>query len=120
MENSAKALIIAGAVLIAVLVSSLAVTLFSSAGQYSEGNRNQQYSVNITNFNARFDQYIGSNKSKSTVQKLLRLIESNNSDLGNVNISCNVIKIDSDAPSKKYNVTSTYNDEGYINHIEIN
>lgn len=72
MENAAKALLMAGGILIGVLLITLAVAIFSGVGTFSdEVNTNIQNKV-IYEFNAQFEIY---NKRKDlTAQDIVTII----------------------------------------------
>lgn len=59
MENATKALIMAAAVLIGVMILSLAVYLFMYLGSYAEGVENQNRENQISQFNSQFLSYQG-------------------------------------------------------------
>ena len=59
MENASKALIMAAAVLIGVMIISLAVYLFLYFGSYAEGVENQNNENQISQFNSQFLSYQG-------------------------------------------------------------
>lgn len=77
MENASKALIIAGAILIAILIVSLGVLVFSQfAGSAREAaNMDEQ---EIGQFNAQITPYLGPSVLSSQVNGLLQYCLSNN------------------------------------------
>ena len=75
MENASKALIIAGAILLAILIISLGILIYNQASGIVNGN--SMSDVEITQFNAQFTQYQGK-QSGSTVRALLQQVLSNN------------------------------------------
>ncbi len=75
MENASKALIIAGAILLAILIISLGILIYNQAAGIV--NSNSMSDVEITQFNAQFTQYQGT-QSGSTVRALLQEVLSNN------------------------------------------
>ena len=70
MENASKALIIAGAILLSILIISLGIMVYNNA-QDSVGNANLDQQE-IAAFNAQFTPYIGDNISASQVNSLIQ------------------------------------------------
>lgn len=77
MENASKALIIAGAILISILIISLGVIIYQQAAGVI--NNNAMSEVEVTQFNEPFLSYTGSNVRGANVNALLNKIQSNNS-----------------------------------------
>ena len=77
MENASKALIIAGAILISILLISLGILIYNQASNITSGD--QMSEVEITSFNSKFTQYQGK-KNGSQVKSLLQQIVSNNAN----------------------------------------
>ena len=75
MENASKALIIAGAILLAILIISLGILIYNQAAGIANGNAMSE--VEITQFNTQFTQYEG-RQSGTTVRSLLQKVISNN------------------------------------------
>jgi len=76
MENATKALLIAAAVLVAILIISLGLVVYNMASETID-------SVNfsgqeITAFNDKFEQYEGSNVRGSEVNAMLKTVLSSN------------------------------------------
>ena len=75
MENASKALIIAGAILLAILIISLGILIYNQAS--SVVNDNAMSQVEITQFNTQFTQYQGTQRG-SAVRSLFQEVLSNN------------------------------------------
>ena len=75
MENASKALIIAGAILLAILIISLGIMIYNQASGVV--NNNAMSEVDITSFNQKFTQYEGSQRG-TTIRALLQAVLSNN------------------------------------------
>ena len=75
MENASKALIIAGAILLAILIISLGILIYNQASGIVNGNTMD--SVEISEFNTQFTQYEGK-KSGTQVRSLAQVVLSNN------------------------------------------
>ena len=77
MENASKALIIAGAILLSILIIALGVSIYSSTRDTVNkmGDMSEQ---EITSFNAKFEAYEGQHKSYSQVSSLIDTARTNN------------------------------------------
>ena len=76
MENASKALIIAGAILLAILIISLGILIYNQAAGVV--NNNSMSEVETQNFNQKFTQYEGDSVRGSTVRALYQAVLSNN------------------------------------------
>ena len=81
MENASKALIIAGAILIAILLISTGILVMNSINKPLDEASQQGDSQAVQMFNSKFIQYAGKNKTAQDVKALLStIISSNNTD----------------------------------------
>ena len=76
MENASKALIIAGAILLAILIISLGIIIYRQAAGVL--NSNSMSEVDISTFNSKFTQFAGNNVRGAQVNSLLEQIQNNN------------------------------------------
>ena len=76
MENASKALIIAGAILLAILLISLGIMIYTQASGVV--NTNAMSEVEISTFNKKFTQYGSSNVRGSQITALIDAIIQNN------------------------------------------
>lgn len=90
MENASKALIIAGAILLAILIISLGIMIYNQASGVV--NNNAMSEVDITTFNQKFEQYVGDRVRGANVIALISAVKSNN-------------EVNSDDESKKVTLT---------------
>ena len=81
MENASKALIIAGAILLAILLISLGIMIFNQAQDTVDNSGMSQ--AEITAFNNKFLKYEGDNKTASEVKNLVNEAMVNNADSSN-------------------------------------
>ena len=70
MENASKALLIAGAILLSILIISLGIMVFQNA-RSTVGNANLS-EQEIQTFNSKYTSYVGSNKTAATVESLIQ------------------------------------------------
>lgn len=76
MENASKALIIAGAILISILLISLGILVYNNAKQTADGgNLNAE---EAQTFNTKITQYCGSKKSATDMNSLMDAIAASN------------------------------------------
>ena len=91
MENASKALIIAGAILLAILLISLGIMIFNQAQDTVSGSGMDQAAV--TSFNNQLLKYEGSKKGtmvKAMIQEVLAInAESDNNDSISVQVQFN-------------------------------
>lgn len=73
MENASKALIIAGAILISILIVSLGVLIFNRMGGAAKEAANMD-EQEVANFNSKITPYVGKNISGSQVNALIQLV----------------------------------------------
>ena len=78
MENASKALIIAGAILISILLITVGITVMNAAGGATDQVEGTSDTMARQTFNAQFSAYEGSGKSAGDVKALIALIKSNN------------------------------------------
>lgn len=138
MENASKALIIAGAILLSILIISLGIMIYQQASGVVDSNAMDE--VAVSSFNQKFRQYEGNNVRGSNVNALLQAVVQNNltnsgdtskqvavtvtaSDWGSGNKPNNnkITSITSKAlTGKSYKVTTvTDTKSGYVNLVKI-
>ena len=76
MENASKALIIAGAILLAILIISLGIMIYNQASGVV--NKNAMTEVEVSSFNQRFSQYFGKKVRGANVNSLINTVNNNN------------------------------------------
>lgn len=131
MENASKALIIAGAILLSILLISLGIMIFNTAQDTTKNSGMTQAQVSA--FNNKFSKYEGTIKG-SEVRSLIQEVVASNGDDNNKNASRQItINKDNKAivsgttadsssilTTKSYTVKITeYNADGTIKTMEI-
>lgn len=76
MENASKALIIAGAILLSILLISLGIMVYNNA-RNTVGNASLS-KQEIESFNSEWTPYEGSNKSASEVKSMIQAVNAHN------------------------------------------
>lgn len=126
MENASKALIIAGAILLAILLISLGIFIFTGA-QDTAKNAGGLESQEAAIFNASILKYEGKNKTTSDIRSLKNEIISANKklkDIGKTEITIgtgaatayNTSTLDE---SKRYTIKVDFGTDGYVNKVII-
>ena len=122
MENASKALIIAGAILLAILIIGLGVYIYrQAAGVIDTGTMDQ---LVVSQFNAQFEPYLGNNVSGSNVKQLIKIIKASNRAKEDLPVTFKVDdQPDNDSSTIKsgntYKIESSGNKAGYIEKITI-
>ena len=137
MENATKALMIAGAVLIAILIIGVGMLIYNSAQGSIEGATSKISQQQLELFNNEFVQYEGK-RSGSQVKAMMSSVINNNNQYGETgdNVPEKVIEVvfggktatsSTDLTSirasvvagKQYNVSLQNNEQGYVHTITI-
>lgn len=122
MENASKALIIAGAILLAILIIGLGVFIFGQVAN-SVGNTGMEQ-LTVQQFNSQFENYEGT-QTGSQVKQLLKVVRSNNytySDDESMKVTVNKDqgKVPNIGSGKMYTVTLERNpNNGLVQNIQI-
>ena len=130
MENASKALIIAGAILLSILIIALGMTVYNSSSSVTEGM--DMTSQEISSFNSTFLAYGGEKKGRQVIE-LVTKIQSNNSQYADRQISIKFSNTTTEATStsepstvrSNVNMTTTYkvifgyDNKGLINECSI-
>lgn len=112
MENASKALIIAGAILLAILIISLGIMIYNQAAGVV--NNNAMSDVEIQQFNQKFTQYEGTRVRGATVNSMLQTILANNTSADDDNRKVSVSgaitmdKTSTSLPATKANTGAIY------------
>ena len=77
MENASKALIIAGAILLAILLITLGIYIFQQS--QSTVNNSGMSQAEVQSFNSQFIKYEGTSVKGSAVKSLVQEVNANNS-----------------------------------------
>lgn len=130
MENASKALIIAGAILLSILLISLGIMIFNQAQDVTKNSGMGQ--AQVSTFNNKFSKYEGKLIKGSEVSGMIQEVVASNGDDNNINDSrlitvtgsCTVngtaISNNTIQSNKTYEVKITgYNDNGYVSTILI-
>lgn len=76
MENASKALIIAGAILLSILIIGLGMLIFNQAKEAINGTGLDD--TKVATYNAQFDDYMGTNVSGTKVRSLYDTVRNHN------------------------------------------
>ncbi len=130
MENASKALIIAGAILLAILLISLGIMIFNQAQDTVTNSGMKE--AEVTAFNGKFLKYEGKQKGtmvKSLVQEVLANNAGENNAERQVTITSTVVvksssgdknyKTDAVKNNTTYTISLDYDRNGLVNNINI-
>ena len=76
MENASKALIIAGAILLSILIISLGIMVFNNAKNAANGGNIDK--AQIQAFNSEWEGYVGQNRTASEVRAMYQAVIASN------------------------------------------
>ena len=128
MENASKALIIAGAILLSILIIGVGMAVFNNAKEALSGaNLDKE---KIATINAQYEAYIGENIKGSQVKTLCNLVRDNNLTkddsetfeikINNTSDPTEINKLkNSIANGKTYKVEATYGSNKLIDSISF-
>jgi len=136
MENASKALLIAGAILLAIFLISIGVIVIKNTGSVTDQVGITSQTIAVQTFNARFISYEGKEINASQIKSLFNLIKSSNSSNGYSTTPTdkasdkyvylddaegNITNASQLSTNKKYSVSiAGYSSGGYVNVIKIN
>lgn len=120
MENASKALIIAGAILISILLISVGIIIMNAINNPVDSAARSADEYTIQQFNAKFTKYEGIQKG-STLSDLTSTVTVSNSqdETHQVELDLPVASSARLTKSADYDVTIEYDDDGYINKITV-
>ena len=127
MENASKALIIAGAILLAILLISLGIMVFTQAQETVNDTSLSQ--AEVTSFNSNYLKYEGK-QSGTMVKSLFSDVIANNAKESNPDIAVTFssgsltsatsgISTSSIDTTKQYTVVLGYGSDGRVNSVTI-
>ena len=132
MENASKALIIAGAILLSILLISLGIMIFNQAQDATKNSGMSQ--AQVSTFNNKFSKYEGKKIKGSEVNGMIQEVVASNGDEDNQNASRIITVMFGTAKvvegtavtnntiqsNKTYTVSiSEYDSNGYVKKIQI-
>lgn len=82
MENASKALLIAGAILIVIVLIGIGVMIINSTGNMQDQVGSTADTMAVQTFNSNFTNYEGSKVTASQIKALFSLIRSSNASNG--------------------------------------
>lgn len=133
MENASKALIIAGAILLSILLISLGIMIFNQAS--SQVNNSGMSDAELSTFNQKWTKYEGKQKGTMVRSLVQEVIANNNGDTSGdsrqVKITGSAVSLNtgtgknptyssSFSNTGSYSVTCSYDTTGRVNQITIN
>ena len=89
MENASKALIIAGAILLAILLISLGIMIFTQAQDTVTNSGMSE--AEVQSFNSKFTKYEGDIKGTMVKSLVQEVLSNNGNENNNSNINKNIV-----------------------------
>ena len=118
MENATKALLMAGAVLIAILLIAMGMRIFNATSDTTHQTEVTMQTEQAQIFNGQFDAYIGTTLSASKATALQQKVKASNAVSKSHSINGNILNY-SIVSTKKYKVTVTTDSYGYYKTMTI-
>lgn len=131
MENASKALVIAGAILISILLITLGIIVYNGSRSTIDSGMGSMDETTITMTNSKLSQYVGDNVSSTQIRSLISQVDTANKKNS---VKVKLYKYTGATPSGTTEFTDTpktgatytvaipssaYNSEGYITAIYI-
>lgn len=122
MENASKALIIAGAILIAILLISVGIVVLNSTSGVTDEAERLGNTMSVQVFNQQFTKYCGTNIRGSTVRDLQNFVGSYNAS-NDKDVTLDTTQVGNILVNQYYDVTvpdeGGRDNEGYIIKIVV-
>ena len=125
MDNASKALVMAGAILIAVMLISLGVLLFNQGQQTAQQAGHLMDSRAISTYNSTYQMFEGAKRSPSEARKLITDVNAHNKnsqevyDYGSITLK-ETTSTSAISDQKKYTIELTdFHDNGAVKEITI-
>ena len=127
MENATKALLIAGAVLVSILIIGIGMMIYQSVTGTVQSGLGKMDQQEIDMFNADFQQYAGTNVTGSNVKKLVTLVKTSNNKITRESgeddpriVTCNITDENTVNAARRYSVTVEIDtNTGFVHTITI-
>ena len=115
MENASKALIIAGAILLSILIIGLGMLIFNQAKDAISNTGMDKQKVDA--YNSEFEAYVGDNVNGTRVRSLIDTVRTHN--ISNVDDDTLKISVNDDTEASKLNNLKKSYKAGNIYKVEI-
>ena len=125
MENATKALIMAGAILIAILLIGVGILILRSTNGMEKQVDSVSSAMEVKTFNSQFEQYVGTNIPAVQVKSLISTVNASNAQnsAGSSErprkVTLDGVTSISGVTASYYSVIPSYGTSGYINKITI-
>lgn len=118
MENSSKALIISGSILIAIILITIGIQVLKPSSEMSDSTVSRSESMAISSFNSHFTSYFGDSVSGAEAREFVSDVIRNNSDSKNSTILLNLYDIDGSRINVHKSTPSDLKDK-ILNNISV-
>lgn len=125
MENATKALIIAGAVLISILLISVGIMVFNASSDPINQAQNSSEAQAVQMFNESFQQFLGTNITGQQAKSLISAVQASNGKNKDHQVTLDstnngITSVSAISTKTHYDAIETVNaSTGYITSIKI-
>ncbi len=120
MENATKALIIAGAVLISILLISVGIMVFNASSDPINQAQNSSEAQAIQMFNESFTSYLGEEITGQQAKSLISAVNASNGKNADHQVTLEgITKVSGISTKNHYSAIEDLDGSGYINKITI-
>ena len=129
MENASKALVIAGAILVSILLISIGVLIINSTNKMTDQVGSSSDTMAIQSFNAQFTAYEGTENTAAQIKELRSKVNASNA-ANNVTtegqpkyikfeLSSEITSMTALLNTSRYTVNLNYASTGYIDKVTV-
>lgn len=124
MENASKAILIAGAILVTLVVITIVIIYFQAGANTTSEIATNTIENQIQSHNAQFNIFEGTGRKKGDIDRLNSAIDKNNSRSDKVchvyiSLPDELTNIDASGKIRYYTVNVLYNGNGAIYKVEV-
>ena len=120
MENASKALIIAGAVLLAILLVSVGMMVLNSVSDPLNQSKNSNEAQGVQIFNESFMQFLGEEITGQQAKSLISAVNASNGKNADHQVTLEgITKVSGISTKNHYSAIEDLDGSGYINKITI-
>lgn len=131
MENASKALIIAGAILISIMIIGIGIVVIQATQGVQDDTEKAIDQQALDTFNNKYTSYVGNNKRGSDVRTLITTIISNNATYEDYQIKFTFngtsyegqdmsAVLNTVGSTKRYNISVNMDKSGRVNEMVVN
>ena len=116
MENASKALIIAGAILISILLISVGIIVMNTINEPVDEAGRQADQQAVEMFNSKFTSYGGKGQRAASIKALITAVNSAKKNKDDISIDITAGEVET---GETYTVNFEYDEDGYISKVLV-